>query len=202
MVTGSDDWQPAAGVEAEPIEELAADDPDALVVVAQPLRSRLTRLLIDRPATVAELADELDVPVTRLYYHLDKLETHGLVQVVATRRVRGVEERRYRATARSYTLSERLMAVAREEPEVFDRVVAALFGGAKAELEGVLGRLDEDRRDQLALMRPVLRLTPERQAELLSRLRELIAEYDDDEGDVELAMLLVAYPLSDRRDGE
>jgi DNA-binding transcriptional ArsR family regulator len=196
-MAGDDGFTAVPGVDPEPRELLEFDDPDALVLLTEPQRAAITRLLIDAPATAAQLAEALDVPTTRLYYHLDKLEAAGLVRVVATRQVRGVEERRYRAVAEDYRLDPAVLHASRDEPETMDRVVQALLSGVRADLRGVMSRLDpDDDHDQVILARPHLRLTRERQQEFVRRLKALVEEFGDDEGPHLIGALIAAYPSS------
>ena len=57
-----------------------------LRVVSDPFRLRLFELLRDRPRTVKDLAAAVEAPITRLYYHVNLLEQHGLS--IAARRHR------------------------------------------------------------------------------------------------------------------
>ncbi len=68
--------------------------------IAEPLRDTILELVLDRAATVSELARALDRPKGTVAYHVKVLLGAGLVKVVRTRRVRAVEERYYRRTAR------------------------------------------------------------------------------------------------------
>src|SRR5437870_4212224 len=73
------------------------DTVERLKAMADPIRIRFVLELLDGPRTVREVAEALDVPPTRLYYHLRILERHGLVKVANRRMVSGIEERSYRA---------------------------------------------------------------------------------------------------------
>jgi DNA-binding transcriptional ArsR family regulator len=84
-------------------------DPDTVRLIADPLRLRLLELLRERPRTVSELADALDLPRTRLYYHMKLLEEHELVTVDATREVSGITERTYRVTAWRFSVDKALL---------------------------------------------------------------------------------------------
>ena len=59
------------------------------------LRLRLLTSLARQPGSAKELAERFDVPTTRLYHHLDLLEEHGFIAVVATRRSGARTERCY-----------------------------------------------------------------------------------------------------------
>jgi DNA-binding transcriptional ArsR family regulator len=68
--------------------------------IAEPLRGTILGLLLDRAATISELAIALDRPKGTIAYHVKVLLEADLVKVVRTRRVRAVEERYYGRTAR------------------------------------------------------------------------------------------------------
>ena len=68
------------------------DAADALAAIADPLRARIFKALA-APMTAKQLAAQLRVPTTRLYYHLKVLEQHGFIAVVSRRLVSGIEER-------------------------------------------------------------------------------------------------------------
>ena len=66
------------------------DTVERLKAMADPIRIRFVLELLDGPRTVREVAEALDVPPTRLYYHLRILERHGLVKVANRRMVSGM----------------------------------------------------------------------------------------------------------------
>jgi DNA-binding transcriptional ArsR family regulator len=92
-----------------PTEIRVLRDPETVRLIADPLRLRLLELLREQPRTVTELADALDVPRTRLYYHMKLLEEHNLVAVDATREVSGITERTYRVTAYRFSVDKALL---------------------------------------------------------------------------------------------
>lgn len=69
--------------------------PEQLRALADPLRATLLELLLERAATVTELAQAVDRPKSTIAYHVNLLVEAGLLRVVRTRRVRAVEERYY-----------------------------------------------------------------------------------------------------------
>lgn len=188
-------FEPVAGTDPEPAAELATRDPDLLVAIAQPLRMRLLIEVMRRPMTAAQLAEALQVPLTRLYYHLNLLEGHGAIKVVATRPVRGIEEKRYRATAYSFQLDRDLLTPGNE---AFAKVTKALFDSARAEFQ-VAGEQAGQDDDRMVLVRTVLEFAPDRRKEFTERLRALVEEYTLDRHggpDVErYGLLVAAYPM-------
>lgn len=72
-----------------------------LKAVAEPTRRQILDLVLERAASVTELAAALDRPKSSVAYHVDLLESLGLLKVVRTRKVRALEERFYGRTART-----------------------------------------------------------------------------------------------------
>ena len=105
-----------------------------LKALSDPLRLRMGLLLIDEPRTVKELAAALQVPPTRLYYHVRILEEQGLIEVAERRLVSGIEERRYRAIEENWVVAPDITASTVET----SGVIASLFDAVRAEVEVVL----------------------------------------------------------------
>jgi DNA-binding transcriptional ArsR family regulator len=80
---------------------VAADTPRQLKAIADPLRSLILDLVLERAATVTELATALGRPKSSVAYHVDVLVDAGLLQVVRTRQVRAIEERFYGRVGRT-----------------------------------------------------------------------------------------------------
>ncbi|HEU4333734.1 MAG TPA: helix-turn-helix domain-containing protein [Candidatus Eisenbacteria bacterium] len=108
----------------EGVEEAAA--------LLQPLRLQVLSQLAER-RSCAQVAEALHETPQKVHYHVKVLERSGLVEKVSERRVRALSEGLYRATARSYWLSPRLV----------ERVGGARQARDAASLEHLLG-LSED----------------------------------------------------------
>lgn len=74
--------------------------PAQLRAMADPLRMTLLDLVLERAATVTELAEAVGRPKSSVAYHVNVLVGAGLLRVVRTRRVRAIEERFYGRTGR------------------------------------------------------------------------------------------------------
>jgi DNA-binding transcriptional ArsR family regulator len=170
--------------DALPDEALVADL-DALRVLADGRRHEILTALIHEPLTVRILAERLRLPRTRLYYHIDVLERHGLVRVVQTRMVSGALERTYRAVARTFRVDRRALGAAASA--VVDATQASMLHAVADDLQA----RRKPGRDPL-VSRAFLRLTAERYGELEARLHALIAEYHRDDAGGEPAELAFA----------
>ena len=75
--------------------------PVQLRAVADALRGSLLELVLERAATVTELAQAVGRPKSTVAYHVNLLVDAGLFKVVRTQRVRAIEERYYGRVART-----------------------------------------------------------------------------------------------------
>lgn len=195
-------WIPVEGV-GEPAERLELADIELLTETTHPIRGRLLRRM-KQPRTVAELATLLDVPVTRLYHHVNRLDELGLIHIVATRRVAAVTERRYQVVAESFHVSPDLLE--RSDDRSMAQALGSLFDAAKLglqkEIESGAHRRLGGIRDHSVLSLGERRLTAARREELIARFEALVSEFvsdaDDDDPDAATMVLFVAaYPQSD-----
>jgi DNA-binding transcriptional ArsR family regulator len=125
-------------------------------------RHRVLRVLRDGPATVTQIADRLGIAKGSSHYHVGVLAKAGLIRVVETRKVRGVEERYYAMAATAIALPEsgpgepeRLMrhaladlesAPANDQKTVrlkHARLSPAAFGAFEARLHALIDELTE-----------------------------------------------------------
>ena len=100
----------ARGSMADIVIERIIDDVSMLKALADPIRMTLLDLTMgqpDRTWTARELASQVGVLPTNIYYHLNMLERHGLLQVRDTRVVNGIIEKHYGAGQRSVTFHRR-----------------------------------------------------------------------------------------------
>ncbi len=86
-------------------EEYLVTDLETIKIISDPLRVQILEhvglaseagVLI----TVKELAEVLDIPATKLYYHINLLEKHDLIRVAETRIVSGIIEKLYQIRAK------------------------------------------------------------------------------------------------------
>jgi DNA-binding transcriptional ArsR family regulator len=107
---------------------LVVTAPGQLRALADPLRATLLELVLERAATVTEMARAVGRPKSTVAYHVNFLVDAGLFRVVRTRRVRAIEERYYGRVARTLYIG----ALHRPEDK---QVVAAINGLAEAAAE-------------------------------------------------------------------
>ena len=162
----------------------------------KPQRIEVLRQLAE-PGTCTEVAARLGQTPQRVYYHVKHLLDAGLVVLVAERKVRGIHEGIYQASARAYWLS----------PALVGRI-----GGRKAQDELSLGYLLDLMEDVQADIAALDRTAPElpsvgvsgeirvlaqhRQQfldDLQTALQDLFTRYGGAEGDA-FKLAVACYP--------
>jgi len=81
-------------------DRVIASSARQLKALADPLRSTLLDLVLERAATVKELAVAVERPKSTVAHHVAVLVDAGLLRVVRTRRVKAIDERWYGRTGR------------------------------------------------------------------------------------------------------
>jgi hypothetical protein len=88
-----------------------------------------------RPSTVKRIAEKINKPATKLYYHFNLLEKHGLIVLVDTRIVSGIIEKHYQAAARVYRVAKDLLAPGSTEfDEGLELTLTGMFAATKQEI--------------------------------------------------------------------
>ena len=83
-------------------DRIVVTAPEQLRALAGPLRATILDLLLERAATVAELAAAVRRPKSTVAHHVKVLVEAEMLRVVRTRRVRAIDERYYGRTARVF----------------------------------------------------------------------------------------------------
>lgn len=188
-------------------------DLDTLKVLADPLRLNILEML-GKPGTVKQVAAKIGRPPTKLYYHFNLLEKHGLLTMVDTRIVSGIVEKHYQTSARTFRLQRDLLSPGADGfNESLDVALNAMFTTAREDLHasvksGLLRLEDDAPRHRTAFINQArLRLQPDRADEFYERLEALVKEFQadaddhDDDADVDedsdiqyYKLLLILYP--------
>lgn len=101
------------------------DDPSVATVALEPIRSRLLSELAT-PASAATLAARVGLARQKVTYHLNTLESHGLVRLDEERKWGGLTERLLVASAASYVVSPSALGpVAVDPSRELDRLSAS-----------------------------------------------------------------------------
>jgi DNA-binding transcriptional ArsR family regulator len=158
-------------------ETLVIRDAETMKALAEPTRMQILLELAEEAKTVKEVAETLDVGPTRLYYHFKILERARLIRVAGRRMVSGIQERRYVATAKSWTPAPELM------PSLVETgIVSAMLGLVEAELDLALDAQSTTPLGEPGSPVPVMSLTrlalsEEEVADVQRRVESIMEDY-------------------------
>jgi DNA-binding transcriptional ArsR family regulator len=160
--------------------------PTQLRAIADPLRTTILDLVLERAATVAELAAAVDRPKSTVAHHVNVLVEAGMLRVVRTRRVRAIDERYYGRTGRTLYVS-----VVRRPGDTTTPVCITGLSVAAAE------SVPAHEADQLYSTIRHARIPPERAAQFWRRVEALIREFTalPRSGDTVFGFVAGLYPI-------
>jgi DNA-binding transcriptional ArsR family regulator len=121
---------------------MVVENTDQAGALLNPLRLELLKLA-GEPRTCGELAEALGETPQKIYYHVKVLERAGAVEKVEERRVRGIPEGYYRATARTYWLSPKLVGRIGGRERARDQMTLGFLLSLAEELQTDVGHLSE-----------------------------------------------------------
>jgi len=176
---------------------LALETPEQYKTLFEQTRVQIVDLLLERAATIKELAVTLGKPKGTIGHHVSALEDAGLIRVVRTKMVRAIEAKYYGRTARTYVIGDKPVVGIELAPDHFLQSAATEFARVEDPSVGTLSTLR------------YARIPDEMADEWAKRLAELAAEFTAEPrgGQTTFGLLLAMYPtdrphLPDREGGE
>lgn len=171
-------------------DRLALSTESQVKALAHPMRTTILQLLLERPASITELATAVDRPKSTVAHHVDVLTRNGLLQVAYTRRVRAIEERFYARTARMFFVAGTAAGDVEDRPRDFNDFEVAAAESAPAFEDGRLWGFIRHSR-----------LSEERVAEFWERMAALVEEFDalPREGETVYGFAVGIYPTDHPR---
>lgn len=180
--------------------ERTIDDVSTLKALADPIRLMLLELTMGEPErtwTARELAAHANVLPTNIYYHINMLERHELLQVRDTRVVNGIIEKHYGAGQRSLSFQRRpddsgdgfRIIVGRHLNKVRDEIDAGLASGAMS------ANQDADDAERMMLTLAQVYIPPGKVAAFRRDMLRLVQRYEGgNEDDCRFTVMGVIYP--------
>ncbi|MFF0044428.1 ArsR/SmtB family transcription factor [Streptomyces mirabilis] len=161
--------------------------------LADPLRIRLLEALWEMPRSARELADHVDLPPDRLYYHLNHLERAGLIEIAEYRPLaRGKVERVY-----TPAVTEPPSDAA--NPEEMAEFLGSMLDATRADINAACRSKQAGGRREVDLHRGALRLTDKALAELRGHIERLATQFGDrDAPGVWTRVVIAVVDLQDR----
>jgi DNA-binding transcriptional ArsR family regulator len=171
----------------KPVDIYEIRDLETLKVVSDPLRAQIYEVLIPEALTVNQIGEKLGLAASRLYYHVNLLEKHGLIQVVETQMISNLVEKYYRAVASNLEVDHALFSFSSQEgKENINTMVTATIDSTREDLLRSLAartfeleRGAEEHPRRVIITRQTSKIPGERAAQFQERLKALIEEFGD-----------------------
>lgn len=169
--------------EAGAEETFVVETPAQLRALSDPLRQRLLEQFAEG-ATVKQAAERLGEKLTKLYHHVDQLQSAGLIRVIREERKRATVERTFQTAARRFAVSPAAFAGGPGEGATSERERLA-----RAAVEQLLAGADQGA-GAFRLLRTRVHLTEAGRERLEKELSRLLRELNDPQAPpVDLLML-------------
>jgi DNA-binding transcriptional ArsR family regulator len=152
---------------------LVIDDPATFKALLDPLRHRIIGLL-DEPKSIRQLAEALEMPAGRLYYHLDVLVERGLAKVIDHRTSGTNVERVFARAADRFQLSEEIA----RSPVARSGAVARLQRSVASHLDDFAATEGTPGNQEVRMAADVeLWLTPAQAKQFVRKVNELVSSF-------------------------
>lgn len=167
--------------------EYIIEDIETIKALADARRIRILEELVTSPRTAKELGAVLEEAPSKLYYHINMLERHGLIQVVDTRIVSGIVEKHYQSVAKSYQYSQNLLADNQVElDESLESLVLATIDKTRDDIRESLAKgvahmsQEVPEHQRVMAWAGMTHLSAEEHESFMYELRTLIHKYEHD----------------------
>jgi len=164
----------------KPQDEMSISDIETLRALTDPLRLRILELLTE-PQTVKAIAPKLAIGKTKLYYHINLLEKHGVIRVVRTRLVSGITEKSYQVTALRFRPVKELLLGGDEGKARGLAIFDTIWDATRAQFahsvqQGEIDSAVEAQGGKLMVSHTVVALTEEQAHDFSARFDALLEE--------------------------
>ena len=111
---------------SEPKDIITIDNIKLLKVISDPTRKMIIDILYDTPLTPAEIAEKISFPKDKIYYHIKKLQSSGILLIAESEKVKGITQNKFINAAKKFEIDPTLMGeqtpqfVTKEEDEKSD----------------------------------------------------------------------------------
>jgi DNA-binding transcriptional ArsR family regulator len=182
---------------------------EAAKAISDPLRLQIIEVLLSAPLTVKQIANKLGLASSKLYYHVNTLEKHGIIRVVDTTIHGNIIEKHYWVTAYNYTMDQDIYNFNVQEPEGKENLISIALTTLDTLREDFARSIEarafnlehgaEPHPRQVIQTREVCRIPDDKMDSFQARLRELLNEFEalDDPENTEVqpwALTVFLYP--------
>lgn len=190
----------------KPAPFLTVKDLETLKILADPLRNQIMEILAPEPLTVNQIAEKLGLTPSKLYYHMNLLEKHSLIQEVDSIIKANIIEKVYWITAYECKMAENLCNFS--TPMGQQSIMTSMVSPIDTTREDILRSLEarataldqgaEEHPRQVVIYREIRDVSDKVADEFAERLKAVLEDFEKIQGDeagedVHRRALTVAY---------
>ena len=192
--------------EFKPAPVMIVQDLETLKILADPLRNQILEILAPEKLTINQMAEKLGLTPSKLYYHINLLEKHGLIQEVDTIVKANIIEKVYWISAYECKMDQNLFNFS--TPEGQESVMTAMVTPINSTREDMLRSLEarataldqgaEEHPRQVVIYREVRKMSDETADRFAERFKEVLEDFenyaeDEKNDDAHMRALTVAF---------
>ncbi|MBI9046634.1 MAG: helix-turn-helix transcriptional regulator [Anaerolineaceae bacterium] len=196
-------------------EIFTISDLETLKVLSDPLRASILEKLIHatnsgKQLTVKQIAEMVAKPPGKLYYHVNLMEKHQLIDVSETRLVSNILEKHYQARSNRYHLDPNLLSsgsIDGESQESLISLVSQIMDSTMLEIRQSIQRFLTNEEDihlkkNFSFSKSKIEIRQDQFDNFHQRLHELIEEFEtfsnipSDEESLVLGLTTTLYPIA------
>lgn len=194
--------------EFKPAPVLIIKDLETLKIMADPQRNQILEILAPEKQTINQIAEKLGLSPSKLYYHINLLEKHGLIQEVNTIVKANIIEKVYWITAYECKMDHDLFNFS--TPEGQESVITAMVTPIDSTREDIVRSLEaratalekgaEQHPREVVIFREVRKMSDQTADKFTERLKQVLEDFENFEGDNDSddshmrALTLAFYP--------
>jgi DNA-binding transcriptional ArsR family regulator len=181
-------------------------DLETLKILADPLRNQILEILAPEQLTVNQIAEKLGLAPSKLYYHMNLMEKHGLIQEVDSIIKANIIEKIYWITAYECKMDKNLCNFATSEGQ--QSIMTSMVTPIETTREDMLRSLEarataleqgaEKHPREVVIYRELRMLSDQQADDFAARLKAVLEDFDqvgsEEKGeDVHMRALTVAF---------
>ena len=153
---------------------------------------------IEKPVTIAQVAERLGENPRKLYYHFTELERLGLLEVAETRRKGNLIEKSYRAVARFITVDWAIFRGSAEGLHFLVQSVASMLHQSALDFQDHFadGRLNAEQLEAVWPLYMAFHLRPDQVPLFRQRMQDVLEEFRSEGNEPNAALTLLFYPFT------
>ena len=104
---------------SEPKDIIRIDNIKLLKVISDPTRKKIIDALYDKPLTASEISKIISYPKDKIYYHIKKLQSNGILIIAESEIVKGINQNKFINAAKKFEIDSTL--IGEEAPQSTDK---------------------------------------------------------------------------------